>query len=281
MKSLRKIFAIFSAISMAAILAYAQTTEFTYQGSLKDGASPANGTYDFELALYDGSGGQLGGTLTRNGVVVANGIFGVSLDFGNQFSGATRLLEIRVRPSGGSGFTTLSPRQPVNSSPYSVKSLSADSATTAANFTGPLAGDVTGPQNATVLANNVVTNTKLADSAVTAAKIASGQAVKGVTVGTATLTDNVTLAGSGNITVTPIGNTVTIGSTGGGLTGGMTNAIPVWTSPTTLGTSQISQSAAGVQLPANVQLAAAGNGGQVQFGSPNGETGMSIQGSNR
>ena len=48
----------------------AQTTEFTYQGSLKDGANLANGPYDFEFALYDGGGSQLGATLTRNGVVL-------------------------------------------------------------------------------------------------------------------------------------------------------------------------------------------------------------------
>jgi len=32
---------------------FAQTTAFTYQGSLKDGATPANGNYDFEFKLFD------------------------------------------------------------------------------------------------------------------------------------------------------------------------------------------------------------------------------------
>ena len=76
----------------------AQTTEFTYQGSLKDGASAANNNYDFEFALFDAAigGTQIGVTLARNTVAVANGIFAVKLDFGSQFPGANRFLEIRV-----------------------------------------------------------------------------------------------------------------------------------------------------------------------------------------
>ena len=31
----------------------AQTTAFTFQGSMKDGASPANGNYDFEFKLFE------------------------------------------------------------------------------------------------------------------------------------------------------------------------------------------------------------------------------------
>ena len=75
----------------------AQSTVFTYQGSLKDGANPANGNYDFEFALYDSltGGTQLGGVLSRNSVAVSAGIFAVSLDFGNQFPGANRFIEIR------------------------------------------------------------------------------------------------------------------------------------------------------------------------------------------
>lgn len=82
--------------------AIAQTTEFTYQGSLKDGANLANANYDFEFRLFDSLAGglQLGATLPRNGVAVANGIFSVKLDFGSQFPGANRFLEIRVRPCG-------------------------------------------------------------------------------------------------------------------------------------------------------------------------------------
>jgi hypothetical protein len=115
----------------------AQSTEFTYQGSLKDGADPANGSYDLEFALFDASSGgvQLGSTQTRSGVTVTGGIFTVSLDFGAQFPGADRFLEIKVRQAGGGTFTLLTPRQKLNSSPYTIKSLNAENATNATNAT--------------------------------------------------------------------------------------------------------------------------------------------------
>lgn len=107
-----------------------QTTEFTYQGSLKDGANPANGNYDFEFALFDAlvAGAQVGATLERNSIAVSNGAFSVSLDFGNQFPGANRFLEIRVRQTGGGAFTPLVPRQPITSVPYAIKSITAENA---------------------------------------------------------------------------------------------------------------------------------------------------------
>ena len=74
-------------------------------------------------------GAQLGSTITQSGIAVTNGIFSVSLDFGNQFPGAGRFLEIRVRPSGGGALTTLAPRHAIISTPYAVKSLSSDNAT--------------------------------------------------------------------------------------------------------------------------------------------------------
>ena len=49
-------------------------TAFVYQGSLKDGGSPANDSYNFKFYLYDASaGGSLLGTETKNGVVLLDG----------------------------------------------------------------------------------------------------------------------------------------------------------------------------------------------------------------
>ncbi len=121
---------------------FSQTTEFNYQGSLKDGAVPANGNYDFEFRLYDADtgGSQIGEVVTRTNVVVADGIFSVKLDFTNflvaQFPGADRYLDISVQPSGGGGYTALTPRQKVTSSPYAIKSSSSDSATNATQLGG-------------------------------------------------------------------------------------------------------------------------------------------------
>jgi len=116
----------------------AQTNVFTYQGSLNNGGPPANGSYDFEFALFDSfnGGNQVGTTLSRNSVAVTNGIFAVQLDFGvPSFPGAGRYLEIRVRPAGQPGITILTPRQLINSAPYSMKTLNADTAATATNAT--------------------------------------------------------------------------------------------------------------------------------------------------
>src|SRR5262245_41307772 len=119
----------------AGSLAMGQTTAFTYQGKLADNNIAANGNYDFEFKLYDtvgvGTGIQQGSAIQRLNVNVVNGLFTVSLDFGacaSCFTGADRFLEIGVKQTSGSTFTTLAPRQPISSTPYALKSLNAGSA---------------------------------------------------------------------------------------------------------------------------------------------------------
>ena len=108
---------------------HAQGTAFTFQGRLNDGASPANGNYDVTFGLFSVSGGpgQVGGTLTNAAAAVSNGLFTVTLDFGANFPGANRWLEIAVRTNGSGAFTTLSPRQKITATPYAI---------TASNVTG-------------------------------------------------------------------------------------------------------------------------------------------------
>ena len=109
----------------------AQTTSFTYQGRLTDSGTSANGNYDLQFALFDSlsGGSQVGSTQTLNTVAVSNGVFTVSLDFGaNAFPGANRFLQISARTTGAGSFTLLTPRQPVTSTPYAVRSLNATSA---------------------------------------------------------------------------------------------------------------------------------------------------------
>jgi Chaperone of endosialidase len=122
--------------------ALAQGTAFSYQGRLQDSGANANGNYDFQFTLWDASSG---GTqqpqptplmVTKSGVAVANGVFTVQLDFGpTAFPGADRWLETSVRLAGAGAFTVLSPRQPITSTPYAVRSASSSSADVAATAT--------------------------------------------------------------------------------------------------------------------------------------------------
>lgn len=114
-----------------AIATRAQTTEFTYQGSLSIGSPPAptTGNYDLEFRLFAAdTGGSAIGTQQRLNVAVSNGAFSVKLDFGAQFTGAARYLEIGVRSVGGGSFQTLLPRQQISNTPYAVRSLKAATA---------------------------------------------------------------------------------------------------------------------------------------------------------
>ena len=92
----------------------AQGTAFTYQGRLNNNSSPATGSYDLKFTLYDANqpvNNLIAGPVTNAATAVSNGLFTVTLDFGNVFNGSARWLEIAVQTNGGSGFATLSPRQ--------------------------------------------------------------------------------------------------------------------------------------------------------------------------
>src|ERR1022692_2685195 len=92
----------FCSLFTAVVPAFAQGTAFMYQGRLHDGNNPADGNYDERFALYDAatSGNQVGPALTNSATTVSNGLFTVNLDFGNQFPGKSRWLEIAVRTNG-------------------------------------------------------------------------------------------------------------------------------------------------------------------------------------
>ncbi len=96
----------------------AQETVFTYQGELKQGDQLANGLFNMEFSLWNaGIGGtQIDTTMIQNGVEVVDGKFSVELDFGAEsFNNAARWLEIVI------GGFTLSPRNQITRSPYSVQ----------------------------------------------------------------------------------------------------------------------------------------------------------------
>src|SRR4051812_9181176 len=90
---------IVAALGAASSHARAQTpvsTAFTYQGELRQSGSPATGAYDVRFLLFDAATGgtQLGSTLCTDNLAVASGRFTASLDFGSQFAGQRRFLEV-------------------------------------------------------------------------------------------------------------------------------------------------------------------------------------------
>src|SRR5262245_51930587 len=93
----------------------AQGTAFTYQGQLTDNGTVAAGAYDLAFSLFGVSSGGTPVTppLTNSAVAVSNGLFTVTLDFGANFPGADRWLEIAVSTNGAGAFSTLRPRQKI------------------------------------------------------------------------------------------------------------------------------------------------------------------------
>ncbi|HAV62637.1 MAG TPA: hypothetical protein DCY13_09755, partial [Verrucomicrobiales bacterium] len=121
---------------------HAQSTAFTYQGRLNADGTPYTGLAEMQFGLWSAAadGSQVGNTVATGAVAVTNGLFSVPLDFGDQFPGADRWLEIAVRPGGSTNsFDTLSPRQPLTPVPYALHArtaASAGSATSAATLSG-------------------------------------------------------------------------------------------------------------------------------------------------
>jgi hypothetical protein len=154
---------------------FAQGTAFTYQGRLNSGTNVATGSYDLRFALFDAvtAGVQQGSLLTNSATAVSNGLFTVTLDFGNQFSGAARWLEIAVRTNGLTTFTNLAPRQLLTPTPYAVYAGSAN----ATNLVGTVSGSqiAAGSIGATQLSNSVsLWNRSGADISYTAGKVGVG-----------------------------------------------------------------------------------------------------------
>lgn len=96
------------------------TTAFTYQGTLLDGGAVPTGSYDFLVGLYDSPGAPVPVTtaLTLEDVPVAEGLFQLTLDFGYQFFGERRWIQVAVRDGGSLGaFEPLLPRQELTATP--------------------------------------------------------------------------------------------------------------------------------------------------------------------
>ncbi len=117
--------ALLAVTTVIATPAVAQTsTTFTYQGELSESGTPAEGMYEFQVRLLDSIGTQIGTTQTPIADVI-EGRFTIDLDFGaGAFTADYREIEISVRSvMAGGAFTTLSPNQPLTSTPVAQFAL--------------------------------------------------------------------------------------------------------------------------------------------------------------
>lgn len=98
--------------------------KINYQGQLSDSqGSPLSGSYDMEFQFWTAptGGSQVGSTITKSSVPVVNGIFSTKLDINqSDFTGQGLWLQMRVRPSGGSWDTWMTPRQEILPVPYAL-----------------------------------------------------------------------------------------------------------------------------------------------------------------
>lgn len=98
----------------------------TYQGQLTDVGLPANGSYDFQFALYTtAEGGAALDTIQVPGLTVSGGLVNATLDFTDvPYDGQALWVEVGVRPGNSAGaYTVLSPRQSLSAAPYALFAL--------------------------------------------------------------------------------------------------------------------------------------------------------------
>jgi hypothetical protein len=113
-----------------AVLSAPLGTAITYQGVLTDAGTPVSGTFDLHFGLFDqASGGSELGAVIAEDLVVTDGRVSATVDFGDQWNGDARWLEIGVREGSSTGaFQTLPARQQLLTTPIGLFAIDADGA---------------------------------------------------------------------------------------------------------------------------------------------------------
>lgn len=98
----------------------AVSASFSYQGRIKRQGVPFNGSCSLQFTLWDAaSGGTQKGARLLDNVPVTDGLFAVTLDFGDAFWGDARWLETAVKCPGDGNFTSLG-REELTAVPYAL-----------------------------------------------------------------------------------------------------------------------------------------------------------------
>lgn len=125
---------------LTAMTVMAQTTAFTYQGRLTDAGLPPTGNYDFQFTVSDEGGAVVAGQQRLN-ILVTNGVFNVSLDFGAETGSAN---------SNGSGNTFVGYNAQGNIGGNNLTNAAAVGANAAVQQSNSLVlGSINGVNNAT------------------------------------------------------------------------------------------------------------------------------------
>jgi len=95
-------------IALLSLVSISHAATWTYRGTLNDGGSPANGSYDLRVTLLNESkSASVTAPITLHGVKVENGSFAVDVDFGMDLTTAPPMALKTEVQQGGSGFVSL------------------------------------------------------------------------------------------------------------------------------------------------------------------------------
>lgn len=158
--------------------------KMNFQGRVANssGNPLSDGTYNFDLSLYNAaSGGSLLWTKTVTNVAVKNGVFALVIDVSSGFQGSATLASVfngnlvylEMRVNGG---TALTPRTPLYSNAYAFAANAAQSANVAlsvANGGVSLSSIASGVLNFANFAGTI-TSSQIAAGSLTADKFAAG-----------------------------------------------------------------------------------------------------------
>lgn len=180
-------------ILILGVAIYAQVPRtINYQGLLTDenGAIVPNGNYDITVKIYNTDNGGSPLWNETQSVLIEEGIYNLILGSINQINlPFDQQYWVGVTIGAGS---ELMPRLKLSSVPYSFNSYSIIDNSISTNK----------------IQNNAVTTGKISDGTILAIDIATNQIIKSVNG----IKDSVNLVAGNNVTITPLGNTITISS---------------------------------------------------------------------